>query len=470
VRRRLLLSYLAVAVLVLALLEIPLAISYADNERSDLADKVQRDAVALSTLVEDSLEHGAAISPTVRRVLTDYTSKTQGRAIVVDAKGRKLVDSAPTGSEDFASRPEIASALSGHIAVGRRHSQTLGTDLLYVAVPVASSGVVHGAVRITYPMSAVNARIHRYWTALGVIAAVVVAVAVAVAVALSRWVVRPLLRVEQAAEEIGAGNLDLRAPVEGPPEVRRLAETFNSMVTRLDVLMRSQDEFVADASHQLRTPLTALRLRLENLERDVNAEGLQGLAGALAEVERLAALVDALLVLARADRTGPSPQLADVGAAITDRCDAWTPLTDERGVELDARLEGPLTALVTPGRLEQVLDNLLANALEASPPGGTITVSARSRQQSVELHVTDEGLGMSPEQRARAFDRFWRGGRDGDGFGLGLAVVHRLVTADGGTVELRRSATGGLDAVVRLPAGVAASALPPQPVATAGEV
>ena len=150
-RRRLLVTYLAVAVLVLALLEIPLAISYAHSERQDLAGKVERDAVALATLVEDALERGTSVPAQVPRIAADYDTGTGGRVLVVDSKGRTVVDSAPTGSRDFSSRPEIARALAGEIATGTRSSLSLGTDLLYVAVPVASSGVVHGAVRITYP-------------------------------------------------------------------------------------------------------------------------------------------------------------------------------------------------------------------------------------------------------------------------------------------------------------------------------
>jgi signal transduction histidine kinase len=456
VRRRLLVSYLTVAAVVLALLEIPLAISYAHNARQDLVDKVERDAVALSTLVEDSLEHGTRISPQVRRVVSDYTASTQGRVIVIDAEGAQLVDTAPTGARDFTSRPEIAKALGGEIAVGARHSQTLGTDLVYVAVPVASNGAVHGAVRITYPMSAVNDRIERYWTALVILAVIVLGVAAAIAVILSRWVVRPLDRVERAAEAIGAGDLDLRVPIEGPPEVKRLAITFNAMVTRLAALMRSQDEFVADASHQLRTPLTALRLRLENLERDVvgSAERAE-VAGAIAEVERLASLVDALLVLARADRAPSIPEPIRLDRVVDERVEAWAAIAEDRGVALVERLDPSLTVWATPGRLEQILDNLLANAFEVQPVGSNIEVTGERVDGSVEIHVQDRGPGMSAEDSARAFDRFWRAGANDGGYGLGLAIVQRLVHADGGDIELRQRDGGGLDAVVSLRAAAA---------------
>ena len=231
-RRRLLATYLAVAVLVLALLEIPLAISYAHSERQDLAGKVERDAVALATLVEDALEQGTPVPKQVPRIAADYTAHTGGRVLVVDSRGRAIVDSAPTGSRDFSSRPEIARALAGEISTGTRSSQSLGTDLLDVAVPAASSGIVHGAVRITYPTSAVDSRIHRYWTVLAAIAAAVLAVAAATAAVLARWVVRPLDRLERAADAIGSGDLAARAAVEGPPEVRRLAATFNTMGAR----------------------------------------------------------------------------------------------------------------------------------------------------------------------------------------------------------------------------------------------
>ncbi len=462
-RRRLLASYLAVALLVLALLEIPLAISYAENERRELTDKVERDTVALATLVEDSLEHGTPIPAQVRRVAADYDADTGGRVLVVDAHGGALLDTAPTQSRDFSSRIEIERALAGEIATGTRTSRTLGTDLLYVAVPVASSGVVHGAVRVTYPMSAVVARIHRYWSVLALIALAVLAVAVVIAFALARWVVGPLDRLERAADAIGTGDLQVRAPVEGPPEVRRLAETFNATVAKVDVLVRSQDEFVADASHQLRNPLAALRLRLENLDRDVAPGGRRELEGALGEVERLSALVDALLTLARADRAAAAPRPVDVAAVVRDRVAAFAPYADERRVRLEETTQPGVAALMTPGRLEQVLDNLLANALDHSPPSTTVTVSASRRGEVTEIRVADEGPGMAPDAIARAFDRFWRGDGADTGFGLGLAIVSRLVRADGGTVELRTGRVGGLEAVLTLRRAALAEPTPGRP-------
>ena len=133
-----------------------------------------------------------------------------------------------------------------------------------------------------------------------------------------------------------------------------------------------------------------------------------------------------------------------------ERVEAWRALAEERGVTLTAEASPALTARAGPQRLAQVLDNLLANALEVAPHASTVTVSARAAGPWAELHVRDEGPGLTAEQRARAFDRFWRAGSGHGGSGLGLAIVKRLVEADGGEVELAAAAGGGLDAVVRL--------------------
>ena len=323
---------------------------------------------------------------------------------------------------------------------------------MYVAVPVASSGTVHGAVRVTYPTSALDRRVRRYWLVLAAIAAVVLAVAAVVGLRLSRTVTAPLADLEEATKAAGEGDLTARAAVDaGPPEIRALAARFNEMVARLDVLVRSQQEFVADASHQLRTPLTALQLRLENLGRDVGPGGAAQLDGALAEVTRLGGLVDGLLSLARADAIEASPVSVDLHDAVRSRFAAWAARAEMTDVTLELDVPAGLRAEATPGSLDQVLDNLLANALAVSPQGSRISVRGLRAERFVELHVADEGPGLTAEQRARAFDRFWRESPS-SGTGLGLAIAHQLVTADGGELELRDAAGGGLDAVVRLPA------------------
>ena len=440
--RRLLLGYLGVTLFVLLALELPLGIQNARNERRTLSAKLEHDATTLASLSEDAIQTRQPRSlRAVATIVYDYSRRSGARVVVVDREGAARIDtsSRALGAETFATRPEIRRALKGTVTSGTRWSKTLGTRLLYVAVPIASGGAVHGAVRITYPTSEVDTRITRFWLLLAGIAAIVPACAGLVGILTARFVSRPLRSLERAAAAVGAGDLDARAPEDdGPAEVRSLAAVFNETATKLARLLRSQEEFVADASHELRTPLTALRLQLETGNLDA----------ALAESVRLSELVDSLLALARADAAPPAR--VDVSGAVRERVDAWRPLAEERRVELAAGVDGAVFARTNEGRLAQVIDNLVANALEVAPDGSTVCVDVRSAPESVELHVVDEGPGLTTEQRVRAFDRFWRAGSGAGGSGLGLAIVRKLVEMDAGTVELRDAPHGGLDAVVRL--------------------
>jgi signal transduction histidine kinase len=432
--RRLLLSYLSITAFVLLIIEVPLGVIFARAERDRLAAAVERDATVLATVVEDTLEAGATSG--LDPVAAGYQDRTGGRVVIVDRSGITVADSDPPapGRRDLSTRPEIATALRGEHATGSRSSATLGGAFLYVAVPVASQGRVYGAVRITYPTSTVDARVRR------------------VGLALARSTTRPLRALGQATTAAAHGDLDARAPADrGPPEVRRLADAFNDMAARLGRLLNSQRAFVADASHQLRTPLTALRLRLENLEATMPPAATDDLRAAAAETGRLARLVDGLLTLARAEAAPGRREVVDLAAVVADRQVAWAPLAAEQDVALTVKPGPAAPVWAVPGAVEQVLDNLLANALRVAPVGSRVELAIRQVGGWVELHVIDQGPGMSAEQRERAFDRFWRGSvTDSEGTGLGLAIVRQLLEASGGAAELHPNPDSGLDAVARL--------------------
>ena len=453
--RRLLIGYLSVSAFMLVILEVPLGATFARFERSNLIAGVQRDALTIALHVEEPLEEGR--HGELQGVVDGYEATTGGRAVVVDRSGTLLADSDPLapGPRDFASRPEVAGALAGKQVRGFRRSDTLDTDLLYVAVPVVSGGQLRGAVRITYPASVMQQRIVRTWSVLAGVGLVVLGFVTLLSLRLARAVTEPLRQLERAASRLGEGELSARAPVpEGPSELRVLAEEFNDTAAKLERLVDAQRAFVADASHQLRTPLAALRLRLEVLQGDVPDHAREDVEGALAEVHRLSRLVNGLLELARSEQRPSNCVPVDVGAVLHDRRTTWGPLAEERNVSLVAEGADGVVASATAGNLEQVLDNLIANAVDVSPGGGTVTLSAGVVGEWVEVHVVDEGPGMSPERRAAAFDRFWHAASDArssiGGFGIGLAIVRQLVVSDGGEVELLEGPGGGLDACVRL--------------------
>jgi signal transduction histidine kinase len=454
VTRRLVATYLVLAAVVLLALEIPLAVLFERTERRALEGRIERDAITLAALGEDVLEAGGPHDG-LRRTVAAYSAATGARVVVVDRDGTLVADTdeaRPLG-RSFANRPEIDAALEGTPVVGERDSRTLGQRFVYVAVPSTSGGVVHGAVRVSFSAASVDDRVRHYRVALVGIAIVVLTVVAVVGWLLARSLVGPLDDIGETAERAGDGDLAARAPEDaGPPEVRALARRLNASTARIEALVAGQRDFLADASHQLRTPLTALRLRLENLEGDVSPRGRDGLEAAVAEADRLGRLVEGLLALARADAQERAPARVDLAAVARARVAAWSPLCEDEGVDLVDDVPDGLVALAVPGALEQVVDNLIDNALQASPRGGRVDLAATRRGYWIELVVADRGPGMASAEMARAFDRFWTTRDDDGGSGLGLAIVAHLARASGGTAALAARQGGGLEVTVRVPA------------------
>ena len=457
--RRLLAGYLLAAVVVLLVLEIPLGIFYQQRAMSGLEHDVERDATVLAGFYEEPLEQGVAPDPAPAQA---YARRTGVRVVVVDGEGTSLVDTGGRAGRDFASRPEIAAALRGVRAAGTRHSNTLGTDLLYVAVPVSSGGTVHGAVRLTMDKSQTNALVRRYWLGLAGVAVVVLVAITGIGWALARTVTRPLRRLDAAAARFATGDLAPSEPdPSAPAEIAVLGETMNTMAHRLDRLLSEQREFVADASHQLRTPLTALRLRLENLQSAAgDAQDSEELGAALEETARLGSLVEGLLRLARAEEAGKKVTV-DLAGLAADRVDTWSAMADAAGVRLELEAPGgAVDAAAVAGGVEQILDNLIDNAVGVSPEGARVLVGVTRGDGAHELTVRDEGPGLTDELKERALDRFWRADRSTPGTGLGLPIAAALAGASGGSLELRDAPQGGLVVVVSLPAAQKSNATP----------
>lgn len=445
--RRLLLSYLAVTLVVLALFEIPLAVFYQQREQDRLTVDAERDATVLATIYEDALEKGLEADPGPAQ---NYFDDTGVRTVVVDGEGISIVDTGNDTDRNFSTRPEIITALSGERTSGTRYSDTLGTDLLYVAVPVASGGVVHGALRLTLDTHEVTERIQRFWLALVAVGVIILVVMAGIGTLLARSVTRPVRRLRAAAERFSHGDL---APSEidesAPPEIAALETAMNHMAHRLDELIERQRSFVADASHQLRTPLTALRLRLENLETRVDdPTAAHEITAAIEETNRLAQLVEDLLQLARTER---SPQIreVDLSRVVRDRIDTWTATAEEHDVRLLLTAPSePLAATTVVGGIEQVLDNLLDNAIRAAPPGSPVEVTLEAGHPHHRITITDCGPGIADEDKTSARTRFWRADTSTPGTGLGLAICDTIVSAGHGHLHLGDNHPSGLAVTV----------------------
>jgi len=335
-------------------------------------------------------------------------------------------------------------------------TETIGSRVA-AAMPVFLRGKfgLVGTVILARSTHTLNRDIIELWVILGTIAVVAMIAAALLAFSLARWVNRPLAALDTAAGQLADGDLAIRAVVDsGPPELRRLATTFNTMAGRLEALVHGNRAVIADVSHQLRTPLAALRLRLDLLAADTDPDPEttgHELAGALEELARLSRLVDGLLAVARAENVVPVPIAVDVAEVAGERVVAWHPVADDRGIVLEAvtRPRSPVLAWMGEGHLEQVLDNLVANALDALSAGGHVTVTTTATTAGARITVADDGPGMGAEDRERAFLRFTTSNPNGTG--LGLAIVHRLVTSNGGTAKLTETPGGGLTATLEFP-------------------
>ena len=257
--RRLLLLYLALALVVLVGLEAPLAVLAAGHERSALLTQAEREATGLAVVAAEDIEHHGAAE--IGAIAQLYRARTGGEVTVISATGSVMASSAEATVRD--ARADRGTMLGGALE-GRTTTAIIsdeGRVVAAAAVPVLVEGRPHGAVLLDLPAGSTQSRVHEIWLALGLFGAGVLGLATLVGVLLARSVSRPLGHLELAVDRLGNGDLEARASTtEGPDEVRSLGLQFNRMAGRLSELMEAQSWFVADASHQLRSPLTALRL------------------------------------------------------------------------------------------------------------------------------------------------------------------------------------------------------------------
>ena len=452
-RLRLVLAAAYVFVVVVIALEVPLAVTIERQRISDFRPSVLGPAALTASTIADGVARISAAAtgtkpepphPTmsIEQAVRHYAASSGSRVVVVDQQGRVIYDNAgeatPGTLYATSRRPEFGLALAGQVYSAERYSTSLGQQLLIVAVPVIYDGRTVGAVRFTAELGAVEAEVHRTWFRMGLVGLVVIVAGLVMAWFLATSIARPVDRLEEAAVRLGQGDLDARASPEGPGELVTLARSFNRMADALAANIAAQRDFIANASHQLRTPLTGLRLRLEALEAEGGEAGEEA-RRATAEIDRLATLVQELLLLASASEAGAAGQRVDLAGLAQDAADRWRPQAERAGSAIRL-VTGPPAAVWADRRdLEHVLDNLLENAIRYAPPGSEVTIEAGRRDSGGMLVVADSGRGIPEAERERIFERFFRGEtgrRTGPGTGLGLAIAAELVRKWGGELRL----------------------------------
>ena len=456
---RLIGALVTVAVLILLVFSVPLATFVARVERERLVTALERDAFILAGHAKETLNTTAgAVLPSLQPYVDSYGKSSDARIVVTNSEGLVVSTSDPSIAfgTDFSNRIEVAGALKGLPSVGERDSATLGERLLFVAVPVLLGDTVLGVVRFSNPKSVVDKEIQGH--VMGIVAAglITLLAAALVAIPLALTIARPISRLKTSTESLADGDFSVHADdTMGPPEVRELSRSFNAMAGRIGLILESQQHFSGAVSHQLRTPLTALRLRLDQAQEavgDSTSPVAMALEASRVETDRLQEMVEQLLALSRLE--GGSTVTVTVNAAVIvrSRVAVWESLAAERGITLKvAGLEtAPCVAL--DGALEQIVDNYIDNALGAAPDNSNITVEVHRVNRHIQVDVIDEGPGLSEEKRALAFERFWRGTdiQNAPGTGLGLSIVRQLAVASGGVAELLPRTDGKRGLVARI--------------------
>ncbi len=459
-RTRLLVVLVALALTVVAAFSIPLLNSTASQRTQQLVIARNADVDRFVVLAQLAVDAGdaTALGADAERYSSLYTEAV----VVVDARRVPLVQTGGMSAGDPEVRSLIEAALRNQPAAGPERLSPWSADPVYFSRPVGTGTRVSGVVILRASVTTAAADLAADWAAIVAGALLVAAVFVLLAVLLARWMVRPLHELETGVLAVAAGH---RAQVHenlGPRELRSLATSFNRMSDAVVEASEQQRRLVADASHQLRNPMAALRLRVDSLAVQVDGDGQRAYRATVAEVERLESLLDGLLALALAESAAtrlaagePGDEPCDLPSVLAERVDAWRPSADDAGVHL-AAAEGhhePVTVRCPESELAQVLDVLLDNAVHYAGRGATITTGYETGVGTATVFVSDNGPGLSTEDIERATERFWRAGGDGAprGTGLGLAIAEQHVVARGGKLELRQAEPHGLEVRVELP-------------------
>ncbi|MFE9727593.1 ATP-binding protein [Streptomyces sp. NPDC005794] len=457
-RTRLLPLLIILMAAVLLALGFPLAVREAAAEQQRVViDRIDDTArfSALAQFVDEPVRGAEERQRILQTELEAYDSVYGIRAGVFYRDDRALAKAPaswtlPTEGEG---REAFAEALLGRRSHDPPQVWPWQDNRIVVASPVVRDGDVIAVVVTDSPTGDMRSRTLRGWLliALGEVAAMLVAVGAAFR--LTGWVLLPVGVLDAAAHDIASGRMRSRVAASGgPPELRRLARSFNEMADNVEDVLEQQRAFVADASHQLRNPLAALLLRIELLALEL-PEGNEEIASVRTEGKRLAQVLDDLLDLALAEHPAADLQLTDIAALTAERIASWRPLAEEKGVRLTLDGVPAMTGWADPIALSSALDAVIDNALKFTPEGQEVRVTTGSDGEGATVAVADRGPGLTEQELERVGDRFWRSGRHQNikGSGLGLSISRALLTAGGGSIRYETHEPHGLRVTVTVP-------------------
>jgi signal transduction histidine kinase len=458
IRWRLLTAHLVVILLALSFLGVHLT---RDSEARYL-EQVETSLLAQARLIAVHVRDAVA-SRDITRAQADFLGTQypgNPSVIIIDRAQDVLVDYSTDPAlrvERPVRREGLPRALQGQEASGSARGN--GVPIVYGAVPIRHEGVVVGAVHVALPLVELAEQLRHIRTFVGWTVLVTLLWAALVSLLLAHRIAGPIQEMRTATARMAAGELDQRVPVRTADELGDLARSLNYMASELERLDAMRREFVADASHELRTPVANLAVAVEVLRGSIEASGptVAPLLDAIErEVERLRVLVENLLDLSAIESGRVQLQMAstDVAHLARETVESFSARAAQAGIALE--YVGPvrsLSARADPDRMRQVIGNLIDNALKFTPRGGQVILSAAEYRGHITISVDDTGPGIPPEDIPHIFDRFFKADRSRSGrrgAGLGLAIARHLMTAQGGEIRAENRVEGGARFVVTL--------------------
>jgi signal transduction histidine kinase len=424
-RRQLIGLFAAVASLVALAFVVPLGLLVQRTAEDRAIDAARSDAAAVTPVVAIGSDQGQ-----VERALALTAAGTRGEMTVVTPAF--TVGPPAPGSDRLAAALSTGASRIGPVEGGEE-----------VVVAIATGPDELSAIRVFVPDSRLVAGRTRAWLALALVATALTLIAVVVADRLARRVVEPARSLAAAAGRLGRGDLETRVEPAGPDELAQLGQVFNQLGSRIEAMLADERELVAELSHRLRTPLTTLRLRLDQVADATLANQLGS------DLDGVVSVLDDLIAQARrtAARGGPlTPETScDAVAVVAERAGYWSALAEDQGRPWELRTgQEPGWVAVAGSDLAAAVDAALENVFAHTPDGSAVSIAVSGGEQSLDVTVADAGPGFAPSAVER-------GVAGGGSTGLGLDIIRRTCEAAGGSLALGPSHLGGGAVILRLP-------------------
>ena len=424
-----------------------------------LAHHVDRTLLALAEQEAQRVESATGELTSLEDDVEQEMREATRVAVVLAPDGKILWKGAAT-----VDRPQLTTALLAELQRGHTVYDTVTTPnddpIRRISFPITHAGTVQYILQTETSLRLVQDILRLLILLLAALAVAMVAVGWIGSRWLARETLTPVEALTATAEQISAPSLKTRMALDAPyEEFERLARVFNAMLDRLHRVFEGQRQFIADAAHEIQTPLTVIKGTIEvALQKTRSADDYRdALVTNLGQVERLSTLTRSLLTLAQFSSDRPPLTLTPLALAplVQDLVKELTPLAEDRKIQLAVDAQPVPLVEGDAGRLTQLLINLLDNALAHTPPDGRITVRVRPSREHIVIEVEDTGPGIAPEHLPRLFERFYRAdparARESGGTGLGLAIVKEIAEAHGGTVGVESTLGKGSVFTITLP-------------------